>query len=228
MESRSAQAAPPNVRRIAGAVGSVGDLGRLFRVVARDDRIGGLAPRSLLRCCLSLRHTILIRAMDDWMRSVFGRSHYAAPLNQGKSWGFKSWIVRFFDGADEPACALSTIAFLGPRVGYCRDIYMPIYWRSRGAQQSLQDRTPHGAQRKCRRSRCGKTAPSHTVHASRRLAFLCVIRRVVELGALELPISFENLTVVFHKPQGAVEVDVRSRSLQQTFVFEPFEVGKVA
>ncbi len=28
----------------------------------------------------------------------------------------KSWIVRFFDGANEPTCALSTIAFLGLRV----------------------------------------------------------------------------------------------------------------
>ena len=45
MESCSAQAAAPNERRVAGAVGRVGDLGRLFRVVARDDRIGGLAPR---------------------------------------------------------------------------------------------------------------------------------------------------------------------------------------
>ncbi len=51
----------------------------------------------------------------------------------------KSWIVRFFDGANEPTCALSTIAFLGLRVGYCRDIYMAIYPRSRGAHQSRQD-----------------------------------------------------------------------------------------
>ena len=64
MESGSAQAAPSNERRVAGAVGRVGDLGRLFRVVALDDRIGGLAPRSLLRCRLSLRHTILICAME--------------------------------------------------------------------------------------------------------------------------------------------------------------------
>jgi hypothetical protein len=33
-------------------------------VVARDDRIRGLAPGALLRCCLSLRHTILICAME--------------------------------------------------------------------------------------------------------------------------------------------------------------------
>ena len=39
---------------------------------------------------------------------------------------------------------------------------------------------------------------------------------------------FENLAVVFDKPQGAVEVDFRLRPLQQTFVFEPFDVGKVA
>jgi hypothetical protein len=40
----------------------VGDLKRLFRVVARDDRIGGLAPDALLRRRLSLRRTILICA----------------------------------------------------------------------------------------------------------------------------------------------------------------------
>jgi hypothetical protein len=32
-------------------------------VVARDDRMGGLAPRALLRRCLSLRHAVLICAM---------------------------------------------------------------------------------------------------------------------------------------------------------------------
>jgi hypothetical protein len=57
------------------------------------------------------------------MRSVLDRSQYVAPLNQGKSWGFNSSIVRFFDGADEPARALSTIAFLERRVGYCRHIH---------------------------------------------------------------------------------------------------------
>jgi hypothetical protein len=61
-----------------------------------------------------------------------------------------------------------------------------------------------------------------------RLEFLCVIRRVFQLGVLELHLPFENLTVVFDKPQGAVEIDVRSRPPQQTFVLEPFEVGKVA
>jgi len=162
------------------------------------------------------------------MRSVLGRSQYVAPLNQGKSWGFNSSIVRFLDGSDEPARALSTIAFLGPRVGYCRDIYLAIYPRSHGAHQSRQDRTPHGAQCNCRRPRCGKIARSHSVRASRRLEFLSVIGRVLELGALELPIPFENLAVVFDKPQGGVEIDVRSRSLQEPFVLEPFNVGKVA
>jgi hypothetical protein len=52
-------------------------------------------------------------------------------LEPGQELGFNSSIVRFFDGADEPACALSTIAFLGPQVGYCRAIYMAIYPRSR-------------------------------------------------------------------------------------------------
>ena len=61
-----------------------------------------------------------------------------------------------------------------------------------------------------------------------RLEFLCVIRRVFELGVLELHLPFENFAVIFDKPQGAVEVDFRSRSLQEPFVFEPFEVGKVA
>jgi hypothetical protein len=112
--------------------------------------------------------------------------------------------------------------------GYCRAIYMAIYRRSRGAHQCRQDRTPHGAQRKCRRPRCGKIARSHTVPASRRLEFLCVIRRFLELGALELHLPFENLAVIFDKPQGAVEVDFRLRPPQQTFVFEPFDVGKVA
>ena len=64
MESGSTRAAAPNEFRVAGAVGRVGDLGRLFRVVACDDRIRGLAPGALLRCCLSLRHTILICAME--------------------------------------------------------------------------------------------------------------------------------------------------------------------
>ena len=73
-------------------------------------------------------------------------------------------------------------------------------------------------------------APSARVGSSgrRRLEFLCVIRRIFELGALELHVPFENLAVVFDKPQGAVEIDVRSRPLQQTFVLEPFDVGKVA
>ncbi len=66
------------------------------------------------------------------------------------------------------------------------------------------------------------------VSDARRLEFLCVIRRVFELDALELPVPFENLSVIFDKPQGAVELDVRSRSLQEPFVFEPFNVGKVA
>ena len=61
-----------------------------------------------------------------------------------------------------------------------------------------------------------------------RLEFLRVIRRAIELDVLELHLSFENLAVIFDKPQGAVEVDVQSRPPQQTFVFEPFEVGKVA
>jgi hypothetical protein len=61
-----------------------------------------------------------------------------------------------------------------------------------------------------------------------RLEFLCVIRRVFELGVLELHLPFENLAVIFDKPQGAVEVDFRLRPPQQTFVFEPFDVGKVA
>ena len=54
------------------------------------------------------------------------------------------------------------------------------------------------------------------------------IGRVFELGALELTFPFENLAVVFDKPQGAVEIDVRIRPPQQTFVLEPFDVGKVA
>ena len=58
--------------------------------------------------------------------------------------------------------------------------------------------------------------------------FLCVIGRIFELGVLELHFSFENLAVDFDKPQGAVEIDVRSRPLQQAFVLEPFDVGKVA
>ena len=123
---------------------------------------------------------------------------------------------------------LSTIAFLGPLVGYCRAIYMAIHRRSRGAHQRRQDRTPHGAQCKCRRPRCGKIARSHTVHASGRLAFLCVIRRFFELGALELPVPFENFTIGFDEPQGVVDVVVRLRPPQQTFVLEPFDVGKVA
>ena len=60
------------------------------------------------------------------------------------------------------------------------------------------------------------------------LEFLCVIRRVFQLGTLELHLPFENLAVIFDKPQGAVEVDVRSRPPQQTFVFESLDVGKVA
>jgi hypothetical protein len=43
--------------------------------------------------------------------------------------------------------------------------------------------------------------------------FLCVIGRIFELGVLELHFSFENLAVDFDKPQGAVEIDVRSRPL---------------
>jgi hypothetical protein len=70
MESGSTRAAAPNEFRVAGAFGRVGDLGRLFRVVARDDRIGGLAPGALLRFCLSLRHTILICTMGDWTRQA--------------------------------------------------------------------------------------------------------------------------------------------------------------
>ena len=49
-----------------------------------------------------------------------------------------------------------------------------------------------------------------------------------ELGVLELPVPFENFSVIFDKPQGAIKIDVRSRPLQETFVFEPFDVGKVA
>ncbi len=64
MESRSAQVAASNEFRVAGAIGRVGDLGRPFRVVARGDRMGGLAPRALLRRRLSLRHAILICAME--------------------------------------------------------------------------------------------------------------------------------------------------------------------
>ena len=39
--------------------------------------------------------------------------------------------------------------------------------------------------------------------------WLYAIGRVFELGALELTVPFENLAVVFDKPQGAVEIDVR-------------------
>ena len=63
---------------------------------------------------------------------------------------------------------------------------------------------------------------------ARRLGLLYVIGHVFGLGALELTVPFENLTVVFDKPQGAVEVDVRLRPPRQTFVLEPFNVGKVA
>lgn len=70
MESRSAQAAAPNEFRVAGAVGRVGDLGRPFHMVARDHRMGSMAPRALLRRRLSLRHTILIRAPRLGLQSM--------------------------------------------------------------------------------------------------------------------------------------------------------------
>ena len=63
---------------------------------------------------------------------------------------------------------------------------------------------------------------------ARRLGLLYAIGRVFELGALELTVPFENFAVIFDKPQGAVEVDVRSTPPQQTFVFKRFNVGKVA
>src|ERR1700720_1850155 len=64
MESRSAQAAPPGELRGSGAVGRVGDFRRGVHMVARGDRIGGVAPRALLRRRLPLRHAILICATE--------------------------------------------------------------------------------------------------------------------------------------------------------------------
>jgi hypothetical protein len=66
----------------------VGDLGRLFRVVARDDRIGGLAPGALLRRCLSLRHTILICAMEV-RRDPLLVDPSTLPVEPGQELGFQ-------------------------------------------------------------------------------------------------------------------------------------------
>ena len=63
---------------------------------------------------------------------------------------------------------------------------------------------------------------------ARRLEFLCVIRRVFELGALELPLPFKNSAVFFSNSQCAVEIDFVRGPLQQAGVFEPFDVGQIA
>lgn len=47
-----------------------------------------------------------------------------------------------------------------------------------------------------------------------RLEFLYIIRRVFEIGVIELHFPFENLAVGFDEPQGGVEADFRMRPLQ--------------
>jgi hypothetical protein len=59
MESRSAQTAAFSEFWGAGAFSRLGAAGRLFHMVARHDRMGGLAPSALLRGRLSLRHALL-------------------------------------------------------------------------------------------------------------------------------------------------------------------------
>ena len=50
----------------------------------------------------------------------------------------------------------------------------------------------------------------------------------VTVRLVELHVVLENRFVIPGNPKGAVEVDVPFRPLQQTFVFEPFDVWKVA
>jgi hypothetical protein len=59
MESHSLPAAPRSEFRLADAVDCMGALGRSFHLGFRGGRMGGLAPRALLRRRLSLRYAVL-------------------------------------------------------------------------------------------------------------------------------------------------------------------------
>ena len=80
MASRSAQATARNELWVARAVGRVGDFGRPFHIVARGDRMGGLAPPALLRRRLPLRHTILICSADSDLNACLLERAASPPL----------------------------------------------------------------------------------------------------------------------------------------------------
>jgi hypothetical protein len=91
MESRSAQAAAPGELRGARAVARVGDFRRRVHMVARGDRIGGVAPRALLRRRLPLRHAILICATERGGSA--GRSLRWGNIAALRSWSESSSII---------------------------------------------------------------------------------------------------------------------------------------
>src|SRR5882762_8553522 len=83
MASRSAQATARNELRVARAAGRLDDFRRPFHIVARGDRLGGLAPPALLRRRLPLRHAILICTADSDVNACLLERAASRPLRAG-------------------------------------------------------------------------------------------------------------------------------------------------